>query len=147
MGKTLNEFAQEMSVVMPQLLREFLKRQARVVVMEEISFSQMAILHLLKERKQCMMSELAGLLSVTTSAATGIVDRMVRSGLLKRALNPKDRRVVNIQLTPKGKRSIGTIFKQREKMMIDVFKHFNCKERETYLNIVKKVCGILKRER
>ena len=147
MGKTIHKFAEEMSVIMPRMMREFVKRQPRVVATGEVSLPQMAILHILKEKNQCMMSELARLLSVTTSAATGIVDRMVRAGLLKRIPDPNDRRIINIRITPKGKRTIGAIFRQRQKMMIGVFKHFSSGERETYLNMVKKIYHILTRER
>ena len=147
MGKTIHKFAQEMSVIMPRMMREFVKRQPRIVATGEISLPQMAILHILKEKDRCMMSELAKLLSVTTSAATGIVDRMVKTEFLKRFRNPNDRRIVNVQITPKGERAINAIFKQRQKMMIDVFKHFSSSERETYLGMVKKIYHILRRER
>ncbi len=147
MGKTIHKFAQEMSVIMPRMMREFVKRQPRVIATGEISFPQMAILHILKERDRCMMSELAKLFSVTTSAATGIVDRMVRAGYLKRVPDLNDRRIINIRITPKGKRAINAIFRQRQKMMVAVFEHFSSKERETYLNMVKKIYSILTKEK
>jgi DNA-binding MarR family transcriptional regulator len=128
---------------MPRLLREFLRRQARIVKTGEITFAQVAILHLLKDKISCTMTEIARFLSVTTSAATGIVDRMVKSGFLARLPDINDRRVINIRLTPKGKRAIYTIFRQRQKMMIDIFKHFTSKEREIYLNTIKRMYAIL----
>lgn len=147
MGKTIHKFAEEMSAIMPRMMREFVKRQPRVVATGEVSLPQIAILHILKERDRCMMSELAKLLSITTSAATGIVDRMVRAGFLRRIPDPNDRRIINIRITLKGKRAINAIFRQRRKMMIGVFKHFSSKERETYLNMVKKICSILTKEK
>ena len=146
MGKTIHKFAEEMSVIMPRMTREFVKRQPRIVATGEISFPQMAILHILKERDRCMMSELAKLLSITTSAATGIVDRMVKTGFLKRVPDPNDRRIINVRITPRGERATNAIFRQRQKMMIDVFKHFSSSERETYLGMVKKIYHILTRE-
>jgi len=147
MGKTIREFAGEMSVLMPRLLSEFLKRQPRLIAKGEITLAQITILHILKERGQCMMRELAGFLSVTTSAATGIVDRMVKAGFLKRVPDPADRRVINIRITRKGKATIGIISKQRRKMMVDIFRNFTSTERETHLNNMKKMYAIMTRRK
>lgn len=146
MGKSLNEFAKEISVLMPRLLRAFLARQSRMIRKSgDITVPQIAILHLLKDTAKCKMTEIAKFLHVTTSAATGTVDRMVRVGLLKRVGAPRDRRIINIKLTPKGKRTIDIIFKERQKMMIEIFRHFNAKEREAYLHTVKKMHDVLLR--
>lgn len=143
MGKTIKQFADEMSIIMPRLFRQFVKRQARVLMTEKISFPQIAILITLKEKGQCMMSEIARSLAVTTSAATGTVDRMVRAGFLSRRRDPNDRRVVNIQITQKGKKAINAIFKHRQEMMVKIFRNFTPRARENYLNTVKKIHTIL----
>lgn len=144
MGKSINEFAKEMSVLMPRLVRAFLAKQSGMITKSgDITVPQIAILHILKDLVKCKMTEIAKFLNVTTSAATGVVDRMVKSGLLKRVRVRGDRRIINVKLTPKGKKTINTIFKEREKMMIDIFRQFSSKERETYLNTVKKMHSIL----
>ena len=80
MGTSIKKFADEMSAIMPNLHREFLKKQLRITVTSSISFQQIVILNLLSEKGQRKMNEIAKLLSVTTSAATGMVGRMVRAG-------------------------------------------------------------------
>ncbi len=143
MGKTIHKFAEEMSIMLPRLHREILQKQMRILAISEISLTQLAILHVLKERGTCKMTDIAKAFSITTSAATGIVERIVRSNLVKRILDPADRRVINVCLTPKGKRTINTFLKQRKKMMVDIFRNISSKEREAYLNIVKKIYRIL----
>jgi DNA-binding MarR family transcriptional regulator len=148
MGMTINKFAEEMSVIIPRLHREFLRKQQRMLTSFDISFAQIGILHFLKDLRVCKMSEVAKMLSVTTSAATGQVDKLVRAGMLKRVYDSEDRRIINIRLTPKGKRTINTVIKERQKLMTDIFRHFTPNERASYLNIVKKMYGILtKRKR
>lgn len=148
MGTSINDFVKEMSVLMPRLARTFLAQQTTMIRKSgDITVPQIAILHLLKDMHKCKMSQIAKFLNITTSAATGIVDRMVRSGFLKRVREAGDRRIINIKLTQKGERTINTIFKEREKMMMDIFKHFTSKEREAYLNTVKKMYGILTRNK
>jgi DNA-binding MarR family transcriptional regulator len=49
------------------------------------------------------MSETAGRLGITTGTLTVAVDRLVRKGYVERNRDTKDRRVVRIRLTRKGK--------------------------------------------
>jgi DNA-binding MarR family transcriptional regulator len=50
------------------------------------------------------MTELTGLLNVERSTMTGLVDRVERRALVKRAPDPNDRRAIQIALTAKGRR-------------------------------------------
>ena len=143
MGMTINEFAREISAIMPALMRGFLKRLTHITKEGDLTISHITILHALKGRNMCKMSEIAKFLSVTTSAATGTVDQMVRAKLLTRVRGTRDRRVINIRLTPKGKRTIDVFFKHRQNVMVDIFQHFTPDEREAYLKTVKKMHAIL----
>jgi DNA-binding MarR family transcriptional regulator len=49
------------------------------------------------------VKQLAQLFSITPSAATQMVDGLVRGGLLKRETDQEDRRKVHLSLTAKGK--------------------------------------------
>jgi DNA-binding MarR family transcriptional regulator len=49
------------------------------------------------------MSETAAILAITTGTLTVAVDRLVKKGYVQRRRDEKDRRVVRIQLTKKGK--------------------------------------------
>ena len=147
MDKSLREFGQEMSHFMPKFLREFLKRQHRALASGEITVPQMIILNILKEKNRCMMSEIAKFLSVTTSAATGLVDRMVKSNLIKRTADKKDRRIIKIEMTAKGRRIIDGIQNRRYEMMMDIFGKLEPVERKRYLSTVKKIYRILTEEK
>jgi DNA-binding MarR family transcriptional regulator len=48
--------------------------------------------------------ELSRLLLVTSGNLTGIVDRLVQQSLVERRPDPKDRRVIRVALTEKGRR-------------------------------------------
>ena len=92
-----------MSILMPQMHTEFVKRQGCAVTSGQVTLPQIGILMLLRGEGSCMMSEIAKALSVTTPAATGIVGRMVRDRLVKRVAGVKDRRIIRIELTKNGK--------------------------------------------
>jgi DNA-binding MarR family transcriptional regulator len=51
-------------------------------------------------------TELAEALGITTSSVTSLIDRMERSGLVKRQPHPRDRRRTMVQLTKYGTESV-----------------------------------------
>ncbi len=51
------------------------------------------------------MGELAQELHITLGAATGLVDRLIAQNLVEREADPKDRRVVRVRVTQRGKRA------------------------------------------
>lgn len=51
------------------------------------------------------MSQLSSRLNVTSSNLTGVVDRLVRKGLVRRFRSKKDRRVQQIEITPQGRKA------------------------------------------
>lgn len=54
------------------------------------------------EREEVSLMELAAMLELDTSTVSRTVDGMVKAGLVKRLVNPDDRRYVSIALTPHG---------------------------------------------
>ncbi|OGW85804.1 MAG: hypothetical protein A2987_05915 [Omnitrophica bacterium RIFCSPLOWO2_01_FULL_45_10] len=90
------------------------------------------------------MSDLAKSLSVTTAAMTGIVDRLVREGYLRRESDPKDRRIIKIRLTAKGERAVTQILEKKKQMIIKMFGMISQGEREEYLRILTHIRDHLK---
>lgn len=66
----------------------------------DLTMSQTKALYLVIAAGQLRMSELAARLGVTSSTATGLVDRLVELGHLARHEEPTDRRQVVVTATP-----------------------------------------------
>ncbi len=147
MDQELHDFGKEMMHLMPKFFRVFAKQQTKILASGDITMSQMFILGILRQEKSCKMSDMANILSISTSAATGIVDRMVKADLLKRSADSSDRRVINIETTKKGRDIIDDIMEQRHKMIIELFAKLTAVERKRYLEIIKKLCIIMDKER
>ena len=113
MDKSLHEFSHRVGRLIPQIHSEILRKNQKQFHFGDITFSQTAVLGILKERGPLMMKDIAKSLSITTSAATGLVDRMVKPKLLKRKAHPEDRRIISIELTKKGKNLIDRVTKQK----------------------------------
>ncbi len=141
---SLCRFANEISRIMPEITREFLKRHTKELTFGNISLAQLLILNLLKDGPAMHMSELANYLSVSTAAATSMVDKLVKSGMVTRASSPGDRRIVNILITLKGKDGVTKCNKARERMIMDIFKDLSEDDRNMYLAILHKIEDNLK---
>ncbi|MEO0077855.1 MAG: MarR family transcriptional regulator [candidate division WOR-3 bacterium] len=69
---------------------------------EDFSFSQTMVLQTLLIHREMRMNDLARFLGLTKANATGLVDRLVRRGLVVREPGVDDRRVVRVSLTRSG---------------------------------------------
>lgn len=66
----------------------------------DVTMAQARALYVVLAAGHLRMSELATALRVTSSTATGQVDRLVELGLLERLTDPADRRQVVVRTTP-----------------------------------------------
>ena len=67
-----------------------------------ITGPQLWVLKTLHQNDSLPLGELSKGMYLNPSTITGVVDRLERKGLVSRGRNEKDRRVVKVQLTPKG---------------------------------------------
>jgi DNA-binding MarR family transcriptional regulator len=52
------------------------------------------------------LTEVSGALNIKKNTLSELLDRMVRDGLVRRAVSPKDRRMTILRLTPRGRAAI-----------------------------------------
>ena len=140
---SLHNFADELNEIMPVLIREFSRRNSNELYKGKITLPQFLVMGFINGRVQAKMTDAARFMSVSTAAMTGIVNRMVRDGLVARLYDLKDRRVINIKLTPKGTALVKKIKEQRRAAIIKVFGMISEKERGDYLKIITRIHSIL----
>ncbi|MEM1031685.1 MAG: MarR family transcriptional regulator [Myxococcota bacterium] len=70
---------------------------------------QLTVIKLLEQFGDLSLSGLSSRIQARNSTVTGIIDRMVRDGWVKRERSNSDRRIVLIRLTDKGHRLAGEI--------------------------------------
>src|SRR6202047_1887828 len=76
---------------------------------------------------------------LTPGSISAAVDRLVKKGLVSRKDHPDDRRVRNVELTPKGRALISRGFGEHAAAMEDVAKVLSKNERLTLLRLLKKL--------
>lgn len=72
---------------------------------EDYSFSQTMVLQVLLIHREMRMNDLARSLGLSKANATGLVERLVRRGLVERERSVLDRRVVRVRLSRSGGRA------------------------------------------
>ncbi|HHW91721.1 MAG TPA: MarR family transcriptional regulator [Firmicutes bacterium] len=81
----------------------------------DLTAVQLSCLHYLNRHENVNASSIAEGLVISRAAATNLVERLVRKGLVTREVNPEDRRQVFIQLSPLGKEALArALSHQRE---------------------------------
>jgi DNA-binding MarR family transcriptional regulator len=85
-----------------------------------LSARQFWALHHLDEQQGCSMVDLSRALLTDKSNVTGIVDRLERASLAQRTPDPYDRRVIQIRLTPEGRRLRDFVQQQHEARIRDL---------------------------
>lgn len=74
-----------------------------------LTMPQLRLMFIVRDRSQCSVGELADRLNVRPATVTGLTDRLVKQNLIERQDHPSDRRVVQIVLTPEGRRVLSEI--------------------------------------
>ena len=85
------------------------------------------------------MNDIAKILKVSLPAATGLINRMVKSKMVQRTDDPNDRRVIYIEIVSAGKNSLERVRRQRREAVAKLFATLTEKERKTYLALLKKL--------
>lgn len=140
------DFANEMAKMFPVLLREVSKQQENILAHGNIAVSHIITIDILKERGPCTMGELAKTLNHTMSAVTGIVDKMLEMGLVKRQRSQEDRRVVRVALLAKGEKLSKKINEARKSMTRELYSVLTEKEGKEYLRMIRKVYDNLRKK-
>jgi DNA-binding MarR family transcriptional regulator len=86
----------------------------------ELTTSQLRILFLLRDVPGSTLGEIARQLKVSSPTTTGFIDRLVRSGYVRREEDARDRRFVRHQLTGKGVAIVGEIEREAAELMSEI---------------------------
>jgi len=97
-----NELIEEFLHLMHSHRKMMLELHAQDGEKFPISFLQMEVMNLLSKHGQVKMSDIKSQLQLSMSAATQLVERMVKNGWLERINDVKDRRIIWVKMTKKG---------------------------------------------
>ena len=141
--KELKAFIEQVVVILPQVIRGMLRMQSNALVQGKITPAQYFVLDAINAQGALSMGQLAAELSVSLPAMSGIVNRLFNLKLVKRIYPVKDRRIIKIDITPRAKNLVKTIYAQRREAFEKVFGQLSGQDRAQYLHVVNKMHNIL----
>jgi len=110
---TPKDVSAALAELMPNIMRGV---QLDFFVKKGVTQTQFLMLAAIRAFGRCPMGTLASGLQVQLPTATGVIDRLVRSGHVKRCACAEDRRQVMVELTPKGEgffQEFSTVIRRR----------------------------------
>jgi len=136
---SIGEFAERMSSLMHKMVGWRLSMERNYLARGVISPRQLWILREIEETGTCPMCSLARGLGLKFSTTTGLMDRLVALGLVRRFTPESDRRRVLAELTSKGRRILEEFRAERRQTLSNAFGRLSARERADYLAILEKV--------
>ena len=137
---TIDEITHEISIMVPKLMKG---ARSSFLSKSNISSAQMIMLVSIHDHVQCKVKTLAKERGISPPTATGLIDRLVRFGYVKRTPSLEDRRVVMVSLTKKGAKIAQDFLRTVQDRWRNILKKLTAREQEQYLNILRKIVGIL----
>ena len=133
-------FVQQIQHLFPRIMRYLEAEATRELIGLEVTPAQMNALVVLYEPKNLPMGELAELLGLTESAATRLVDRLLRMNLVRRDRDDVDRRVVRVRLSSYGRQLADLVFQRRQEQFTRFAQRLSAGERE---NLIQGLSALL----
>ena len=126
--------------LMPNIIRGV---QLDFFVKRRVPQTQLLMLLAIRAFGHPCMGRLAQSLHVSMPTATGIANRLVRAGYLRRTLGHTDRRQVFVQLTPRGEQFIRDFQSVIRRRWEDVLRSLNAGELAAFYQVVTKLSASL----
>lgn len=93
----------ELESLLTNMFRNLKENHVKDASEVNLSMPQFVCLFVISKLGKFKMSELASHLALSYASATNLINRLVESELVHRYDDPTDRRLVMVELTPKGK--------------------------------------------
>jgi DNA-binding MarR family transcriptional regulator len=103
------------------------------------SIFQVKVLSFIDSGGEPTMKDIADNFCVTCPSATAVIDRLAELGIIRRVSDAKDRRIVRLALTSKGKITLKRGLKELSNRMEKMLSGLNKKDREDLKRILNKI--------
>lgn len=128
-----------------EVMREWVKETTRLSMLgflrymrqTGLSMSQAGALYHIGRSHEAGVADLGQHLSVSSAAASQMLDKLVQQGLVDRSVNPEDRRQKRLELTQQGKKVIRTSIDARQAWIDEVADSLTPSEREVAFHSIK----------
>lgn len=128
------------------LVKRFYLRPTLDGAGQELSASELFACRTLGRKGTCTMTELAKECNLVMSSMTGVVDRLVQRGYVKRTRDDEeDRRKVFVELDRKGERIYQDLLESEMELIITVMDALKPAEQDALLHALGKAVGSIEK--
>jgi DNA-binding MarR family transcriptional regulator len=138
---------EEMEVLLDQIMKGLHPHPSRKPVLHNITFAQMRIVWLLGKHGQLSMSQIAQMIGVSRATISSVVNRLVKSKFVSRVRDEKDRRIIRLKLTGKGKKFIQNHKSLRRKHVVQLLEKLSPYEQKRFVACLGELNGFVGRAR
>lgn len=140
---SIQETAREVSRLAPQVMARV---KGAFMPGEDLTAQQMIMILTLKELGKVKVTGISRRMGVSPPTTTGLIDRLQRKGYVRRLRDERDRRVVLVELTPRGASFVVKIRDSIQKRWMKVVVYLSESERDLYVRLLKKIVEGLTRD-
>lgn len=132
-------FAASFRELQPKFSRIYAQMLGRI----DLTLPQYSLLHQLILWGTVSMTEISTHLQITKPAVTNLVDRLEEKKYLKRIPHAKDRRVILLEILPKGKKIIAEIQGRSLELLLKAYDQFTGAEHGTIQRFYATVSKVM----
>jgi len=134
-----DQFVEFMSKALPELISSIMREDTSAVSKGQVSVPQFWALHYIAQKEGLTVNELATALHRGKSSTSGLLQRLKKSGLVKRAHSKADRRIVHITLTAKGRKLTEQLAANRKQGIRKTYSSLTAPERTRHIQMLDKI--------
>ena len=105
----------------------------------ELSMQELKVIEFLGHLGPRMMRELAEVLLVAVNSVTSTIDNLERKELVRRNRSDEDRRIVRVELTPKGEEAYAGALEEKLRLMRSMLSSLTDDEQEIFMVLMRKI--------
>jgi len=139
MEKMNTELALDLWTRLSKAYDKVRKDQMKQMAVEKLTAPQFNVLEVLSRRGPIPLKRISEELMVTGANITCVVDNLEKEDLVRRVHSKEDRRVINAELTDKGKEKINGILPEYAKQMANLVSVLEEGEQRELSNLLHKL--------
>jgi DNA-binding MarR family transcriptional regulator len=124
-----------------RLAEKFKREHSTVFRSYGVSFPKYNVLRVLETSKggQNKIGDVSGIMLVPVANITGVAKRLEKEGFIIKKSDPSDDRVTILEITPKGKRTLKNIEREKDEKLKVMLKNLTEKQKRVLLDTVRLI--------
>ena len=112
----------------------------------DLTMTQLRLVMQLYQKQQMHVSELAAIFGVTSATVSGVVERLVERGVVRREPDPEDRRAVICSLSQHGLEMMDGFWNSQQQMLESLLHELSVKHLRAYDDLLVAFTEIMLRK-